>query len=430
MSQTAGRCRRTSGFSSLDSVVRAALAAAGLILGMLPAHAQDSCRFVQATFADSGDGIAIDAYPAVGGGRLAYVAHAPSVGGTGFGRDLFLFDPATAATVQAFVPPEPGLGPFNISLSDDGRLAVFATRDEVVPGGNADFTSEVFLLDVPTGSFRQLTSSPHFSEEPAISGDGRRVAFSRAVLPPGGGDAVPELTVLDVATGTTSVIAPAFARQLRFDRTGNRLVFRSQDDLIPGSNPTRRGQIFLADLAAGTLVQLTRGEHLFPQEHSIDSAGERVVFHWSEDLVPGQNPDAGDEAYLYEVATGRLSQITPHGGGSPGISGDGTRILLNADDPNGLGEGRGMYLYDVRSGLFSRLSSALAFGVDANHDGTLFALESAGPFSPHPESSSLEVVAAVCDRAVTDVPDLGDAGRLGLALLLAVAGLAALRRLA
>jgi Tol biopolymer transport system component len=429
MSQSAGR-RRARWRAILDSFARPALAAAGLALAIPPAHGQDPCRFVQATFADSGDGIGIELFPSVGGGRVAYVAAPVVVGGTGFGRDIFLFDPATAATTQALVPPEPGLGTGNVSLSDDGRLAAFTSSDDVVPGGNPDFTPEVFLLEVPTGAIRQLTSSSLFSEAPAISGDGRRVAFTRSGLGPGG-DPVFELVVIEVATGATSVITPALARQLRFDGTGNRLLFRSRADLVPGSNPELRDQIFLADVAAGTLVQLTRGSHsTVLLEYAIDSAGERVVFEWAEDLVPGQNPDGGDEAFLYEVATGRLSQITPRGGSAPGISGDGTRVLLNADDPLGLGEGPGIYLYEVRTGLFRRTGSAEIFSVDANHDGTLFAFESGGPFSPHPESSSLEVVAAICDRAVTDVPGLGDAGRLGLALLLAAAGLIALRRLA
>lgn len=113
----------------------------------------------------------------------------------------------------------------------------------------------------------------------------------------------------------------------------------------------------------------------------LDLSGNRMVFQSAQPLVPGDsNPDT--DAYLFDLATQRLQQVSvrsngqPVSGssGEPTISGDGNIIAFtttatdfNPDQPDANGAVRDVVVRDVRRSLVRRLARN-PNGVESNGD--------------------------------------------------------------
>jgi Tol biopolymer transport system component len=129
------------------------------------------------------------------------------VGGTRFdgpGR-VYLFDRVAGETVAV----TDGFGSLLGGVSGDGRSVVFSSRDAGLVDAPLAAGEHVYLYDRVVGEVRLLSRNAAgepldgASYEPSISADGRWVAFvswasNTLVGPPGGGEAV---YLLDVATG-------------------------------------------------------------------------------------------------------------------------------------------------------------------------------------------------------------------------------------
>jgi hypothetical protein len=138
--------------------------------------------------------------------------------------------------------------------------------------------------------------------------------------------------------------------------SGSRIAFISTSDLT-GENPDTGTEVFLVDYHARTLRQISNvTAPVFVSDVSIDSEGQRVAFTSDGDLAGG-NPDGGAEVFLYEAATGGLTQISNSSGdgGSSNatISGDGRHILflshgnLTGGNPD---NGQELFLHDRVTG--------------------------------------------------------------------------------
>jgi Tol biopolymer transport system component len=86
-----------------------------------------------------------------------------------------------------------GFNATGIGISGDGRLLVLAARyDETTEG-----RSKLFLVRADGSGFRQLTTGVGKDETPALSADGKRIAFARTI----GDSPKPELYVMPTAGG-------------------------------------------------------------------------------------------------------------------------------------------------------------------------------------------------------------------------------------
>jgi hypothetical protein len=136
---------------------------------------------------------------------------------------------------------------------------------------------------------------------------------------------------------------------------GRWAAFASTADLT-GGNPGEISQIFLYDLADGSLDQVTAGvADDDPDPHSrsasISADGGLVAFSSTADLT-GDNPDQGPELFLYERATDTTVQLLAHEGStspdSPVITADGSRVVFRDDtDLTGGSPGPGADIYSV-----------------------------------------------------------------------------------
>jgi Tol biopolymer transport system component len=289
------------------------------------------------------------------GTRIAFVSdrdHVP--GGNADGNsEIFLFDKKKGFR-QITNTPSGFSGDARLSAS--GKRIAFESSADVVPGGNMDASTEIFLFDEKKG-FTQITSSTVASDDPSLSGNGGRVAFvSSADLVPGGNmDGNAEIFLFDVKKGLRQITTTTgcFSDTPAANASGKRVAFASTCNLVPPGNVDGSLEIFLFDEKKG-FIQITTsptGGDMFTNASTYpatDAAGKRIAFFSSADLVPPGNDDGNVDLYLFIEKKG-LRQLTVSSGGdgiqqAPSMSANGKRITFElnseiAGSPNADEEG-------------------------------------------------------------------------------------------
>lgn len=176
--------------------------------------------------------------------------------------DVFLFDRQTGRTVQVSTGikgqrvPEPSTDP---SISGDGTLVAFSSDGGArLTGQNPGQGRQVFVRDMTTTTITQVSASLPGSEpdgvsgEPAISQDGRFVAFTSqaSTLVPGVGGGS-QVYRRDLATGVTEAVSldingvtsDGFSGQPSISADGGMVAFVSN---APGLTALGRSGIVLA----------------------------------------------------------------------------------------------------------------------------------------------------------------------------------------
>ena len=229
--------------------------------------------------------------------------------------DVFVRDRVAGTTERVSVASRKVQGNGDSSdpaISADGRFVAFASfADNLVPG-DTNFTSDVFVVDRNGGAPQRVSLSntggqgENTSDSPSISADGRFVAFvsSSDALVPGDGDGASDVFVRDRVAGTTVGVSVA---------------------------PTASG--FGATSSSP----------------SITPDGRFVAFDsWEPDLVPGDTNNSFD-VFVRDRATGALERVSVNTAGAegndwslaPSISSDGRFVAFHsiatnlvADDNN------------------------------------------------------------------------------------------------
>ena len=129
--------------------------------------------------------------------------------------DVFRHDRLTGETVRVSVATSGGQASgdsFDARISDDGNRIAFTSRAFDLVGGDANGASDIFVRDIAAGTTTRVSVSAIgadadlASSEPAISGDGRFVAFTSAAtnLVAGDTNGTTDIFVRDLIAGTTS----------------------------------------------------------------------------------------------------------------------------------------------------------------------------------------------------------------------------------
>lgn len=138
------------------------------------------------------------------------------------------------------------------SINADGTRIAFSSRTGPFQ------TFELFLYTAETASITQITNAggPFESQDPSISADGTRIAFGSRADPVGGNPAhYRQIFLYDVQTGSfTQITNAGITSGLFFSGSGDpsinsdgtRIVFNSEFDLT-GGNPDLNPEIFLAN---------------------------------------------------------------------------------------------------------------------------------------------------------------------------------------
>ncbi|MCW5253798.1 TolB family protein [Streptomyces sp. SHP 1-2] len=252
------------------------------------------------------------------------------------------------------------------SLSADGRYVAFDSAEPGLVDEDTDDRSDIFVFDRLTGRTVRATSGPEGGgSDPAISGDGRYVAYSSSHrLPelPGGGTARQRIFVLDRTTGVT------------------RLASRGADGSV-GNQPSRAASISddgqrVAFISRAT--NLVGGEEEEPEDGTGEEAGGDAREGGPSILKPRLYP-----LFVYDLRTDRVvggsvgperllgvsdGRITPDGRNVAFI---GWEIDRRPEAPSGglLPHRYIAYVHDLRSGRTTQVGLT-ADGEDANGQDT------------------------------------------------------------
>lgn len=240
------------------------------------------------------------------------------------------------------------------TVSADGRYVAFVSSASNLLSGDVNQAQDVFVKDMQTGTVYLVSAnaggawgSGGNSSAPAISGDGRYVAFIS--------------TATNLISGDTNGTADIFRKDLQ---TGT--VVRVNTD--------------------GAQGQVSGGA----SAPAISADGNWIAFSsLSNQLVSGDSNGAWD-IFLKNVQTGAISRISTDSSGlegmgsseQPTISGDGRYVAFQSDasfvaaDANG---SQDVYVKDMQTGAITLVSSD-ALGVPGNLASSSPAISSSGQY--------------------------------------------------
>ncbi|HET7289184.1 MAG TPA: hypothetical protein VFJ67_02005 [Thermodesulfobacteriota bacterium] len=283
------------------------------------------------------DNVGLDSFPfdiSAGDNLVALSSEGDPTGDNPDGnREIFLYDRASMTFTQ--ITDTAGEDNIVPVLNSDGSLIAFDSSADVT-GGNPDNNREIFLFNADTDTFTQLTDTSGVSSlVPDITSDGATIGFhSDADLTGDNSDVSLEVFLFDVSSMTFTQITDG-------DNLNSATAALSSDGAIvglnsdtdpTGGNPDNNREIFLFNTNTMQFTQVTDSADTDNGGPSISSDGSRLVFTSRADLT-GDNPDGNREVFLFDANTGITTQITDSVGGTftdAVISGDGTRILFTS----------------------------------------------------------------------------------------------------
>ncbi len=323
-----------------------------------------------------------------------YVAFHSVAGNIVPGDTLFVFDQLAFTTIGISVasngtPANDDC--FSPSISADGRYVAFVSAaTNLVPGDTNGFY-DVFVHDCVTGVTTRASIDSNGAQgngdvdldPPAISADGRYVAFSSAAtnLVAGDTNGAADVFVRDLQAGTTTRVSvnslgaqannSSFSVSLSGD--GRFVAFSSIANNLVAGDTNGKWDIFVRDLLNSVTTSVTcdpnwvigDGNSFTP---SLSADGRVLAFYSdSTNLVPGDTNQNGD-VFVVDRQTGLLSRASVSSSGvqaqgfsqSPSISADGRFVAfysnaanLVANDGNGLSD---IFLHDNQTGITTRVN--------------------------------------------------------------------------
>jgi Tol biopolymer transport system component len=303
------------------------------------------------------------------------------------------------------------------AISADGRLVAFSSEATNLVPGDANGERDVFVHDRATGATARVSVASGggelagFSGMAAISGDGARVAFvtTASQLSPSGVFAV---AVHDRTTGETGVASlreggepsPWDAAHPALSADGRLLAFSAADPLLVPGDGNWAEDVFVRDLATGALsLESLRADGASPQgacaEPSLSRDGRLLAFASSAaDLVEGDANGTFD-VFVRDRATGAVTRVSVGASGeegngasrTPRLSADGRLVAFQSEASNLVpGDGNGtwdVFVRDLVAGttvlVSARPDGAAGGGASTRpsvaDDGRLVAFQSAAP---------------------------------------------------
>ena len=249
---------------------------------------------------------------------------------------------------------------FQPTISGDGKRVVFLSDCEIIPGSNKDQNYEVFLYDTETKRFIQITDTTrttkfNFPEnnQPTTNQDGSLVAFrsSLDLIHGQNADGNPEIFLYDTKakslTQLTHTSPPVVNTGPFLSGDGDKVVFLSSADLVPGENRDGKTEVVLFEKKTGRFSQLTHtpsssastgsvGKGISITGAAVSHDGTKVVISSTADLVQGENKDGGSQFFIYDLTKKNMTQLTHmkgmpemgHQHGPPALNDNATRLAF------------------------------------------------------------------------------------------------------
>ncbi|MGE3362826.1 MAG: Ig-like domain-containing protein [Rhizobiaceae bacterium] len=254
---------------------------------------------------------------------------------------IFVYDVATGA-ITYITEAGNNFSAHPVISAVGSTIAFLSQASNLVPGQTDanGFTTDIFVYDVTTSNITNITQAGNGGSGAAIiSADGSTVVFVSAAsnLIPGQTDhngSTQDIFVYDVETGEIINITQAgnlgsYAPVISAD--GSTITFTSTaSNLIPGHTDDNgfTQDIFVYDVATGTITNITQAGNDNSNAPVISADGSTIAFvSNASNLVPNDANGNTQDIYVYDVATGDITNITEAGNSSnftPDISADGS----------------------------------------------------------------------------------------------------------
>jgi Tol biopolymer transport system component len=281
-------------------------------------------------------------------------------------RDVFLHDRETGETI--YVTASADGDSSNPALSADGRYLAFETAaDNLVPG-DSNYACDVVVYDRLTASFTLASladdGSPaiYGAEDPAISANGRYVAFTARELVPQD-DYASDVFVRDLLEGRTVLAssgpegmsggadsyAPAISADGRTVAFTSHAAFDGSDVVNCTTEPLQENcaDIYVKDLLSGSIqrASVTSGggaNDASSRSASISANGRFVAFSsTATDLVAG-DANGVEDIFIHDLSTGTTTRLSVGTDGreansastAPSISADGRFVAFTSAATN------------------------------------------------------------------------------------------------
>ncbi len=280
---------------------------------------------------------------------------------------------------------------FNPTITPDGRFVVFESYASNLVPEDTSPTGDIFLRDLQTGTLERISTSStgtagnDRSYSPSVSDDGRFVAFRSDAnnLVDGDTNGKGDIFIKDRLTGELSRVSNAFdgsqgnnhSFEPAISGDGNKVAFRSYASNLVAGTDNNFEDIYVKDLRTGTILRAntsTDGQQgnnaVWVPSLSYD--GRFLSFpSTATNLVPGDTNAAWD-VFLKDLNTGETTRVSTTVNGTQAngasnyatISGDGRYVTflssasnLVSDDTNGKED---VFIKDTLTGTITRVSTS------------------------------------------------------------------------
>ncbi len=255
------------------------------------------------------------------------------------------------------------------TISADGRFVAFQSVDSNLVPDDTNNRIDTFVHDRKTGETTLVSiasdGSPQSGGEPAISADGRYIAFVSST----------NIFVHDREAGETSKAIDSDESQVTYSSypaisaNGRYVVFYSWDSslVLLGIfvHDRETGETRRVSIASDVSQSIVSSDNL-----TISANGRYVVFHsWDSNLVPNDTNGTWD-TFVHDRETGETRRVSIASDGSqgnassrePAISADGRFVAFESwasnlvpNDTNGIGD---IFVHDRETGETRRVSIA------------------------------------------------------------------------
>ncbi|MEW6745198.1 MAG: calcium-binding protein [Planctomycetota bacterium] len=333
--------------------------------------------------------------------------------------DIFLYDVVKRMVRRVSVASGGGqanAGSESPAVSDNGRWVAFlSSATNLVPGDTNGFI-DAFVHDTFFGSTERVSVASDGTEAnapswaPAISGDGRFVAFTSSTtnLVPGDTNAAMDVFLHDRKSGETTRVSvsssgaqgDASSLESSLSRAGRYVAFASVATNLVEGDSNNSQDIFVRDVVQATTVRVSlTAEGGQSDDHSVRAAistdGAVVAFVTEARLVPEDDNDIAD-IYVRDLAWETTERVSVSSQGReadrssdwPDLSADGRFVAFSSiaktlvrGDLNGFED---VFVHDRTTRLTRRVSLSWEDG-EANYiswspaisgDGRVFAFSS------------------------------------------------------
>jgi Tol biopolymer transport system component len=286
---------------------------------------------------------------------------------------VFLFLPvgATAQVIERVSVNSDGVQANGVSrlgggrwqVSDDGRFVVFESEASNLVDNDMNGFKDVFVRDLELRTTTRVSVNTAGSDanapcgRPAISGDGRYVAFESAAtnLVVGGTNGTGDVFVRDLLTGQTTRITLSLdggepdgpSGRASVSGDGRYVAFLSAASNLVEEDGNGVADIFVRDLEAGLTERVsvnTDGgdSNVATWVSSISANGRHVTFSSSADNLVDDDINGFRDVFVRDLDLGRttLVSVDPTGAGADNasnqatVSADGRMVAFSSDASN------------------------------------------------------------------------------------------------